>query len=298
MALALVTGGTGFIGRELCVDLLADGWRVAVLTRDVERARGVLPANARPIASLAGAEVPDAIVNLAGENLAAGRWSAVRKQEILASRQGMTEDLIAFIRGCETPPSVLISGSAVGFYGACGEAQVDEKTPAGDEFQSRLCDEWESLAREAEQYGVRVCRVRTGIVLGAKEGALAQMLTPFRLGFGGVLGSGTQYMPWIHVRDEVRAIHYLIDNTELTGAFNLTAPNPVTNMVFTKALGRVLSRPTVARMPGPALKLVVGEMAHLLLTGQRAVPTALQNAGFEFTFSDLDDALKDLLARS
>ncbi len=295
---ALITGGTGFIGKRLCADLLADGWEVDVVTRDVVRARSVLPRDARPVLSLSGAEVPDAIINLAGENLAAGRWTEARKKEIWESRLHITEDVVAYIRACSTPPPVLINGSAVGYYGACGDTLVDETTSAGNEFQSRLCNDWESTAREAEQYDVRVCRIRTGLVLGADDGALAQMLTPFRLGLGGPLGSGQQYMPWIHIRDEVRAIRFLIDNESAAGAFNLTAPNPVTNQTFTKALGRVLHRPTLARVPAPVLKILLGEMSHLLLTGQRAVPKALQEAGFTFSFDDIEDALSDLLKRS
>ncbi|NNC23261.1 TIGR01777 family protein [Salinisphaera sp. USBA-960] len=297
MAQALVTGGTGFVGKQLCADLLADGWQVEVVTRDTERARSVLPPDARPVPSLADAKAPDAVINLAGENLAAGRWTRARKREIRESRLRITEDLVAYIRDCETPPSVLVSGSAVGYYGACGDSVVTEDTPPSSEFQSQLCEDWELAAREAEQYGVRVCRIRTGLVLGAQEGALAQMATPFRYGLGGPIGSAAQYMPWIHIRDEVRAIRFLMATESADGAFNLTAPNPVTNKTFTHALGRVLNRPTIAWMPGPVLKVIMGEMAHLLLSGQRAEPRALQNAGFEFAFTELDAALRDLFAR-
>lgn len=298
MRRALVTGGTGFIGRNLCADLLADGWQVEVMTRDVDRARTGLPSEARPIAALAEAEPPDAIVNLAGENLASGRWTETRKREMRDSRLRITEEVVGFIRDREKPPSVLISGSAVGYYGACGEAEVDEDMPAGDEFQSRLCEDWESTARKAEQNGVRVCRIRTGLVLGANDGALAQMARPFRFGLGGPIGTASQYVPWIHIRDEVRAIRFLIDHESAEGAFNLTAPYPVTNKTFTKTLGRVLHRPAVAWMPGPVLKIVLGEMAHLLLTGQRAVPRRLRDAGFEFAFTDIETALRDLVIQS
>ena len=167
-------------------------------------------------------------------------------------------------------------------YGARGDDVLDESEPPGDEFQSELCVAWEQAARRAEAASIRVCRVRTGIVLGAEDGALAQMITPFKFGLGGHFGTGTQYMPWIHIRDEVRAIRFLIDKPDCSGAFNLTAPEPATNREFTTTLARVLHRPKFAWVPGPALKLMVGEMAHLLLTGQRAVPSALEKAGFTF----------------
>ncbi|KEZ76158.1 TIGR01777 family oxidoreductase [Salinisphaera hydrothermalis] len=292
----LITGGTGFIGRHLIPDLLADDWRVEVLTRDATKAREVLPASAVPIESLADATPPKVLINLAGENLGAGRWTEARKREMRESRLSITRDLVAFIAACETKPEVLISGSAVGFYGARGGDVLDESEPAGDEFQSQLCADWEAEAvRARDEHGVRVCLIRTGIVLGAGEGALAQMITPFKFGLGGHFGTGRQYMPWIHIRDEVGAIRFLMRETACEGPYNLTAPNPVTNRVFTDTLASVLHRPSFAWMPAPALKLVVGEMAHLLLTGQRAVPRGLEAAGYSFEYSELEAALKDLL---
>jgi uncharacterized protein (TIGR01777 family) len=292
---ALVTGGTGFIGRHLCESLLADGWAVQVITRDTAAAAKVLPAGVVPVANIKTAAPADAVINLAGENLADGRWTEARKREMLESRLRITRELTEALGEWENAPQVLVSGSAVGYYGARGADVLDESEPPGDEFQSELCVAWEQAARRAEAASIRVCRIRTGIVLGADDGALAQMITPFKFGLGGHFGTGTQYMPWIHIRDEVAAIRFLIDQKDCSGAFNLTAPEPATNREFTTTLARVLHRPKFAWVPGPALKLMVGEMAHLLLTGQRAVPSALEKAGFTFEFSRLQPALEDLL---
>ncbi|RJS91314.1 TIGR01777 family oxidoreductase [Salinisphaera sp. Q1T1-3] len=291
----LMTGGTGFVGRHLIPVLLDDGWQIEVLTRDADRARRVLPADVTPIETLDSATPPQAIVNLAGENLGDGRWTAARKQEMRDSRLSITRRLVAFIAGSSVKPAVLVSGSAVGYYGARGDEILDESSAANDEFQSKLCADWEAEALTAQDHGVRVCLVRTGVVLGANDGALAQMVTPFKFGLGGRFGSGDQYMPWIHIDDEVGAIRFLLSNESASGPFNLTAPAPVTNRVFTKTLGRVLNRPAIAWIPGPALKLAVGEMARLLLTGQRAVPKALDGAGYSFRYTQLEPALADLL---
>ena len=292
---ALVTGGTGFIGRHLCESLLADGWAVQVITRDTAAAAKVLPAGVVPVANIKTAVPADAVINLAGENLADGRWTEARKREMLESRLRITRELTEALGEWENAPQVLVSGSAVGYYGARGADVLDESEPPGDEFQSELCVAWEQAARRAEAASIRVCRIRTGIVLGADDGALAQMITPFKFGLGGHFGTGAQYMPWIHIRDEVRAIRFLIDQENASGAFNLTAPEPVTNREFTATLARVLHRPKFAWVPGPALKLMVGEMAHLLLTGQRAIPSALEKAGFNFEFRRLQPALQDLV---
>lgn len=296
MSIVLVTGGSGFIGRHLIPDLLAAGQDVEVLTRDKARAQKQLPDGATPIESLPDASEPQAVINLAGENLAGKRWREGQKREMRESRLRITRDLVAFIGRCRVRPEVLVTGSAVGFYGARGEEVLDESASAGNEFQSRLCADWEAeAARARDEYGVRVCFVRTGIVLGASDGALAQMLTPFKFGLGGQFGDGQQYMPWIHIRDEVGAIRFLMRESACHGPYNLTAPNPVTNREFTKTLARVLHRPAFARLPAPVLNVMLGEMAHLVLTGQRAIPRALQSVGYEFVFSDLENAFDDLV---
>ncbi len=291
----LITGGTGFVGTNLIPQLLDDGWDVQVLTRDKAAAEKTLPAAVSCIESLDHAAEPQAIVNLAGENLADGRWTDARKQEMRESRLSITRDLVAFIGTCETAPAVLVSGSAVGYYGARGTEVLDEDKTPGDEFQADLCRDWEAEALKAEDHGVRVCLIRTGIVLGAEDGALAQMITPFKFGLGGHFGSGEQYMPWIHIADETGAIRFLLDNDTARGPFNLAAPEPVTNQTFTDTLARVLHRPSFAWVPGPALKMAVGEMSHLLLTGQRALPRKLQTLGYEFVFTDLEAAMADLV---
>ena len=291
----LITGGTGFVGTNLIPQLLDDGWDVQVLTRDKAAAEKILPAAVACIESLDHAAEPRAIVNLAGENLADGRWTEARKQEMRESRLSITRDLVAFIEGCATKPQVLISGSAVGYYGARGAEVLDEDNAPGDEFQADLCRDWEAEALKAEDHGVRVCVIRTGIVLGAEDGALPQMITPFKFGLGGHFGSGEQYMPWIHIADETGGIRFLLDNDAARGPFNLSAPEPVTNQTFTDTLARVLHRPSFAWVPGPALKVAVGEMSHLLLTGQRAVPRKLQTLGYEFVFTDLEAAMADLV---
>lgn len=295
MSNALITGGTGFIGRHLCESLLDDGWSVQVVTRDTSAAAGVLPSGAMPIGTARSASPADAVVNLAGENLADGRWTEARKREMRDSRLRITRELTDVMAGWDTPAKVLISGSAVGYYGARGKDELDENEPPGDEFQSELCVAWEQAARRADGGAARVCRIRTGIVLGAGDGALAQMVTPFKFGLGGHFGSGRQFMPWIHIHDHIRAMRFLIDNDGCEGAFNLSAPRPVTNREFTTTLARVLRRPKLAWVPGPVLKLMVGEMAHLLLTGQRAVPAALAQAGFSFDYTALEPALANLV---
>lgn len=291
----LVTGGTGFVGSHLIPELLSDGWQVEVLTRDKAGAEKILDSRVSCIESLAEAGEPQAIVNLAGENLADGRWTDARKKEMRESRLSITRDLVAFIAQCKTKPEVLVSGSAVGYYGARGSEVLDEDSAPGDEFQADLCHDWEAEAERAETHGVRVCVVRTGIVLGANDGALAQMITPFKFGLGGHFGTGEQFMPWIHIRDETGAIRFVLDSTDARGAYNLTAPEPVTNKTFTDTLAKVLHRPSFAWVPGPALKIAVGEMSHLLLTGQRAVPRKLQAGGYQFVFTDLEAALDDLV---
>ncbi len=291
----LITGGTGFVGTHLIPQLLDEGWAIEVLTRDKAAAEKTLPKSVVCIESLDKASQPQAIVNLAGENLADGRWTDARKKEMRESRLSITRDLVAFIGACDTAPAVLVSGSAVGYYGARGTEVLDEEKAPGDEFQADLCRDWEAEALKAEAHGVRVCLIRTGIVLGAKDGALAQMITPFKFGLGGHFGSGEQYMPWIHIQDETGAIRFLLANDTARGPFNLAAPEPVTNQTFTDTLARVLHRPSFAWVPGPALKLAVGEMSHLLLTGQRAVPRKLQTLGYAFVFTDIEAAMADLV---
>lgn len=297
-ATVLVTGGTGFIGRAVCADMLAAGWRVEVLTRDAAAASAALPGNVAVVESLdALPEPPTAIVNLAGENLGSGRWNARRKRLFVDSRVGVTRRVVDYIAGASVKPAVLVSGSAVGYYGARGDELITEEAAPGDEYQADLCRAWEAEALRAREHGVRVCLLRTGAVLDAGGGPLSSLLPPFKLGLGGYYGSGRQYLPWIHRADLVRAIRFLIDSPECAGPYNATAPEPVSNRQFARVLGRVLRRPALLWVPGPLLRLMVGEMARLFLTGQRVVPARLQAAGFTFRYPGLESALRAILER-
>ena len=291
----LITGGSGFIGSALCRSLVADGHRVTVLTRDIERARPRVPESVFLIDRLDFAEDIEAVVNLAGENLAGGRWTAARKHEFVGSRIGMTKRLLDWIDRQESPPAVLVSGSAVGWYGPCGDEELDEDADLGNDFSAHLCRDWEAEALKAEALGVRVCRLRTGIVLGADGGALKQMLFPFRMGIGGRMGSGRQWMSWIARADIVALIRWLIDHGSARGAYNGTAPMPVTNAEFARTLGAALHRPALLPMPAFALKILFGEMADILLTGQRVVPKHATAEGFKFTYPDLTSTLATIL---
>lgn len=295
----LITGGTGFIGLELVASLRRDGHAVSVLTRDTDAARTRLPSGVAIVADLAGLNDVDAVVNLAGQNLGAQRWTQARKLAFRESRIGLTHQLVDWMERLERRPAVLVSGSAIGWYGPRGDETLTEDSTPGDDFSARLCVDWEAAALKAEALAVRVCRLRTGIVLGrsgpAGGGALAQMLPAFRLGGGGPMGSGRQWMSWIHIADHVALIRWLIDSARAQGAYNGTAPEPVTNAEFARTLGAALHRPAVLPMPGFALKLIVGEMAEILLTGQRVLPQRSLDQGFRFRFPTLAAALADVL---
>ena len=289
----LITGGTGFIGRELCKQLFHLGHTATVLTRS--KAPVPLP-GVRFIARLDEAQGIDAVVNLAGEPLAEGRWNAVRKQAFRDSRIGTTQKLLGWIESLPERPRVLVSGSAIGYYGESDDTLLAESAPPGEDFAATLCCDWEMEALKARALGLRVCTLRTGIVLGADGGALAKMLPPFKLGMGGPMGSGTQWMSWVRRGDLVHLICWLLGNEAASGSYNGTAPVPVTNREFARTLGAVLKRPAVMTMPAFVLKLMFGEMAEsLLLTGQRVVPSKAEAEGFVFEHRELESALRDLL---
>lgn len=298
----LITGGTGFVGRRLVERALQADHEVMVISRDPERARRVLPDTVR-IADDAMdfvSAAPEAIVNLAGEPIADRRWSDSQKTRLVESRRHATRDIVALCEQLaveDRAPRVLVSGSAMGFYGDQGDREVGEETPPHDEFAHRLCLAWEQEAQKAAAFGVRVAVLRIGLVLDTGGGTLAKLLPPFRLGLGGRLGDGRQYMPWIHREDLVAAIEFLLDGDRLEGAFNGSAPAPVTNAEFTRALGRHLHRPTRLCVPAPLLKLGLGEMSRLLLTGARMKPVRLQSAGFTFRYPTLDAALAAIVSR-
>ena len=293
----VLAGGSGFLGSKLRAQLERDGHRVLNLTRS--------PSPDRPgdiawqpdgsagqlAAHLEGA---DAVVNLAGENIAGTFWSEARKAQLRNSRLLATRTIVRAISACERPPKALVTGSAVGYYGAHGDETVTERTPPGSGFLAQLCVDWEQEARAVDSAQTRLMIVRTGVVLGADGGALKKMVLPFKLGLGATLGSGDQYMPWIHVDDWVSMIGWLIDADRAMGAFNASAPTPVTNRDFTRTLGRVLRRPAVFHAPAFVLKIGLGELANMLLTGQRVLPAAAEEMGFRFAYRELEPALRSL----
>jgi uncharacterized protein (TIGR01777 family) len=291
----LITGGTGFIGRHLVKALRARGDEVVVLSRRPQSA-GFEP-EVEVYAALE--QIPgrvDAVVNLAGA-LIAKRWTERYKQVLRDSRIRLTAELVAWMSRLDERPAVLISGSAIGYYGSQGDKELDENADTRGGFAHELCADWEREAEKAASLGVRVCRIRTGVVLG-QGGALAKMLPPFRLGLGGPIGSGRQWMSWIHIDDEVGAILHLLDQDTLSGAFNLTAPHPETNASFSKTLASVLHRPAIFRVPAPMMQLMLGEASELVVKGQRVVPVRLLESGYRFRYGALDKALTQVLTAS
>jgi uncharacterized protein len=295
-----VTGATGVIGSALVGELRARGDEPVALSRDAARAKNSLGVEAydwkapksepAPLDALRGS---DAVVNLLGETIAQ-RWSADTKREIRDSRTLTTRNLVAGL--AELPegerPRVLVSQSASGWYGARGEERLDEAEPAGDDFLAQVTVDWEAEADKAEGLGVRVVQTRTGVVLSESGGALEKMLPFFKLGIGGPVAGGRQYVPWIHLDDVIGALLFALDNDALRGPANVTAPEPVTNKQLSRTLGQVLHRPAFAPVPALAVKTLYGEMASIVTTGQRAVPTRLQELGYEFRRADLEQALR------
>lgn len=294
----LITGGTGFIGRKLVAHLKVNN-EVVVLSRQGSRAYTLLGHDIKVLDNLDRLDDlndVDAVINLAGEPIAAGRWSESRKQLLCDSRWLLTEQLVDLIKLSSTPPKVLINASAIGWYGRQGTETLDEQYRSpNDEFTHQLCQQWETLAQEAQSRQTRVCIVRIGLVLGMDGGALPKMLPPYRLGLGGPMGSGSQMMSWIHVQDLVRAMLFLLEHEECNGIFNGTAPHPVSNREFSQTLATTLHRPHLFFVPAPLLQLVMGEAADLLLTGQKVIPARLQQAGFHFSYPELPSALTNLL---
>jgi uncharacterized protein len=296
----LITGATGFIGRALVLRLRRDGHRIRVWVRDVEGARMRLgdevtyleAGTTRLEAALDGV---DAVVNLAGEPLFGRRWTARRRAELVSSRVEMTEELVKAMAKRTDPPRVLVSASAVGFYGDQKDAVLDESSPPGEDFLADLCLRWERAALGAENLGTRVVLLRTGIVLGREGGALAQLLPPFRLGLGGPIGRGRHYQPWIHLHDVVEAIATATTDPRYIGPINVTAPTPVTNRDLARHLGRALGRPAFVPVPPVALRLLFGASSEVVLASQRALPRRLEDLGFDFAHRTLASALEDIL---
>jgi len=299
---ALVTGGTGFVGRQL-LELLD---RPTVLSRDVSRGQRAVGQSAGRVVGWDPQAGPppteafegvDVIFHLAGESVAEGRWTSAQKARIRESRVVGTQNLVAGIARAKPRPRVLVSASAVGYYGDRGEEELTEASAPGDDFLADVCVEWERAARVAEQHGVRVVLARTGIVLG-QGGALAKMLTPFKLGAGGPLGNGRQWMPWIHGADLARLYLHAADTTSIQGPMNAVGPHPVRNSEFTKALGRALHRPAFMPAPYLGLRLVFGEFAKVLFASQRVIPQVAIDTGFHFEYSQIAAALAEILTRA
>ncbi len=291
----VIAGGSGFLGGKLSARLRAAGHRVIVLTRrrnagpdtltwNPDGTAGTLPQHLNGV---------DVVVNLAGENIAARRWSTAQKAVLRSSRILSTRTLACALSQCERPPQVFVSASGVGYYGPRGDEPVTESTPAGSDFFGRLCVEWEQEAR-AVPPATRLVIVRSGLALAKDGGALQKMLLPFKLGLGATLGSGRQYLPWVHVDDWTRFVTWSIDTERASGAFNATSPAPVTNREFTRALANALNRPAIFHAPAFVLRAALGEMADVLLTGQRAMPACAEQLGFHFEYRSLEAALLTL----
>ncbi|MEC9314564.1 MAG: TIGR01777 family oxidoreductase [Pseudomonadota bacterium] len=294
----LITGGTGLIGSKICQKLQAAGHTVIVLSRSrdkVHRRCGLSAIAVTSLDEIGHNEQVDVVINLAGAPIADARWTQKRKQELKDSRIKLTEELVEWIARRQQKPASLISGSAIGWYGDQGETALTEQSGFRDEFAHELCDQWEQAALKAQQFGVRVCLVRTGLVLAPRAGFLQRMLLPFKLGMGGPISDGQQYMSWVHLEDISNLFIFLSKQATLGGVFNGTAPTPVTNAEFSRTLAQNLHRPAFMVVPACVLKLAFGEMSQLLLGGQRVLPEKARAAGFEFQYTDLNSALGQVL---
>ncbi len=298
-----VTGATGLIGKELCKQLRARGYAVVVLSRDPDAARRAVPGAADYVAwaPTEDGTPPSAVdgaygvVNLAGASIAGQRWNAEYKRQIRDTRVLGTRGLVRAMREAADQPRVFVGGSAVGYYGFRDDTALDEGASPGDDFLARVVREWEAEALRAEELGVRTVVVRTGIVLDKDEGALPQMALPYKFFAGGPVLPGTQWFSWVHLADEVGIILLALEDERVRGPINATAPRPQTNRDFSKTLGKVMGRPAWAPVPGFALRLIAGEMAESLTTGQRAIPKKAQELGYQFQYPTSEAALRQIL---
>jgi uncharacterized protein (TIGR01777 family) len=298
----LMPGGSGMLGRRLAADMVADGYEVVLLSRTPERVGG-LPAGVRAErwdgrTAEGWAHLADgaaAIVNLAGESIGGGRWTGERKRKIIRSRIDAGSAVVEAVRSASAKPGLVIQASGVGYYGPHGDERLTEADGPGGDFGAQVCVQWEAATAAVEGFGVRRAVIRTGVVLAPEALALKRLMLPYRFFVGGRLGSGRQWFSWIHVEDFVAGVRFLMDHSDASGIFNLTAPEPLTNADLGKVLGRAMGRPSWIPVPAIAMRLLFGEMSSVLLDGQRVVPSRLSEKGFQFRFSDAGSALRDLL---
>ena len=292
----LITGGSGLIGSNLIP--IIRPCNVAVYTRNVAMAEQILGHKIHYLSTLShldNLDEYDVVINLAGEPIVAKKWTEEQKQKIEQSRWTITEQIVALIKAGKKPPELLISGSAIGFYGRQSDQLIDEDfSDVHHEFSHQLCAKWEDLANQAKSDKTRVCIVRTGVVITKRGGALQKMMKPFQFGLGGPIGQGNQYISWIHLEDMLQGIAHLIANQSCEGIYNFTAPNPVTNLEFSKELANALSRPCFLRVPEFALRMMMGEMADLVIYGQRVIPKRLLASGYEFIYPTISQAFDGL----
>ncbi|HRN25819.1 MAG TPA: TIGR01777 family oxidoreductase, partial [Ignavibacteriaceae bacterium] len=298
-----VTGATGLIGQKLVSALIERGDEVIIFSRDITKAKTIIPnANEyvewdyiKPELWKTKLDNSDAVVHLAGTNLFAKRWNDSFKNEVLKSRQISTKNLVDAIKSCSNKPQVFISASGVGYYGDCGDTILDETSSSGNDFLAEVCKVWEGESKRVEDAGVRSVQIRTGLVLSTEDGALKQMLPPFKFYIGGPLGNGKQWASWLHIEDIIGIYLHAIENTELRGAVNAASPNPVRMNEFTNTLGNVLHRPSLFPVPKFILRLVIGEAAEVVTASQRVDVQKLLNSDYKFKFDFIKEALKDLL---
>ncbi len=299
----IITGATGLIGKKLADALIDRDDLVIIFSRDAEKAKSIFP-KAMDIVEWnyqypeqwkSKLENADAVIHLAGINLFAKRWNDDFKKAVLESREVSTKNLVEAIKSCANKPEVFISASGIGYYGDCGETVLNENSPKGNDFLADVCEVWESESQKIGYYGIRNVQIRTGLVLSLEDGALKQMLTPFKYFIGGPLGNGKQWASWIHIDDIVDTYIHAIDCKELTGAINAASPNPVRMKEFAKTLGKVMHRPSLFPIPQFVLKLVVGEAAEVVTASQRIDVNKILNSGYKFKFENLEDTLKNLL---
>ncbi len=299
----IITGATGLIGKKLSKSLIDRGDNVVIFSRNKDKAKSIIPGAkdhiewdySKPEVWNINLENSDAVIHLAGINLFSKRWNENFKKEIIASREVSTRNIANAINSCINKPKVLISASGIGYYGDCGDKILDEDSSAGNDFLADVCKVWEGEARKVEQSGVRSVQIRTGLVLSKEDGALKQMLPPFKFFIGGPLGNGKQWASWLHIDDIVRIYLHAVDNDNLHGPVNAASPNPVTMKEFAKTLGKVLHRPSLFSVPKFALKIVVGEAAEVVIASQRVDVKKLLSSGFKFKFNFVEEALINLL---